>query len=102
MSDKTTEAMTLALEALNSIDVGYRSSSGDALEVSFDEAKCEAAIAALREALAQEKAEPVAWMQVLADGYKCVTGNPIQDWTPLYTAPPQRKAAHGIEEPAHA
>lgn len=63
MSDKTTEAMTLALEALNSIDVGYRSSSGDALEVSFDEAKCEAAIAALREALAQQTRpaqEPVA------------------------------------------
>jgi hypothetical protein len=48
---------------------------------------------ALRAALAQqaEPVEPVAWMHVLADGYKCVTGNPIQDWTPLYTAPPQRK-----------
>ena len=53
-------AAQLALEALNSIDVGYRSPSGDPLEVSFDEVKCEAAITALRAALAQEQAEPVA------------------------------------------
>lgn len=56
MNDKTIAAMTLALEALSSIDVGYRSPSGDALEVSFDEAKCEAAIAALRAALEKEPA----------------------------------------------
>ena len=54
------KAAQQALEALNSIDVGYRSPSGDPLEVSFDEVKCEAAIAALRAALAQEQAEPVA------------------------------------------
>ena len=54
------EAAQQALEALNSIDVGYRSPSGDPLEVSFDEVKCEAAITALRAALAQEQAEPVA------------------------------------------
>ena len=53
------EAAQQALEALNSIDVGYRSPSGDPLEVSFDEVKCEAAITALRAALAQEQAEPV-------------------------------------------
>ena len=46
-----------ALEALNSIDVGYRSPSGNPLELSFDEGKCEAAITALRAALAQQ-AEP--------------------------------------------
>ena len=54
------KAAQQALEALNSIDVGYRSPSGDPLEVSFDEVKCEAAITALRAALAQEQAEPVA------------------------------------------
>ena len=59
MTDLRTAAQQ-ALEALNSIDVGYRSPSGDPLEVSFDEVKCEAAITALRAALAQEQAEPVA------------------------------------------
>lgn len=42
-----------ALEALNSIDVGYRSPSGNPLELSFDEGKCEAAITALRAAMAE-------------------------------------------------
>lgn len=42
------------LEALNSIDVGYRSPNGSPLEVSFDEAKCEASITALRAVLAQQ------------------------------------------------
>ena len=46
--------------------------------------------------------EPVAWMQVLADGYKCVTGNPIPDWTPLYTAPPRQKPLTQEEIPALA
>ena len=57
------EAAQQALEALNSIDVGYRSPSGTPLEASFDEGKCEAAITALRAALAQqdEPVEPVAW-----------------------------------------
>ena len=54
------KAAQQALEALNSIDVGYRSPSGNPLELSFDEGKCEAAIAALRAALAQQD-EPV-WM----------------------------------------
>ena len=42
-----------AMEALSSIDVGYRSPNGSPLEVSFDEVKCDAATAALRAALAQ-------------------------------------------------
>ena len=98
MTDLRTAAQQ-ALEALNSIDVGYRSPSGDPLEVSFDEVKCEAAIAALRAALAQEQ-EPVAWIHTDPDkprvkflewrenepGYR---GRWIK--TPLYTTHPQRQ-----------
>ena len=83
------EAAQQALEALNSIDVGYRSPSGDPLEVSFDEVKCEAAITALRAALAQEQAEPVqepvAWYcnQGLKRGVSLKQESP--EWIPLYT-----------------
>ena len=42
------DAIKLAIEALESIDVGYRSRAGNAEEVSFDEYKVEAALAALR------------------------------------------------------
>jgi hypothetical protein len=45
--------MREALEALESIEVGYRSRFGSALEVSFDERKCTAAIARLHATLAQ-------------------------------------------------
>ena len=88
-----------ALEALNSIDVGYRSPSGDPLEVSFDEAKCEAAITALRAALAQQAEpaqEPVAW-ECKAGGLKPLTQRQYDAQTAAtkrhYTriAPPQRK-----------
>ena len=51
---KQTEALKLALEALESIDVDYRSPGGWAVEVSFDEPKCNSAITAIREALAEE------------------------------------------------
>ena len=61
MSDLRTAAQ-LALEALNSIDVGYRSPSGTPLEASFDEGKCEAAITALRAALKREE-EALAWLE---------------------------------------
>ena len=58
------EAAQQALEALNSIDVGYRSPSGNPLELSFDEGKCEAAITALRAALAQQdEPETCTWCQ---------------------------------------
>lgn len=61
------KAAQQALEALDSIDVGYRSPSGDPLEVSLDEAKCEAAIAALRAALAQERAG--SWQDGVLEGH---------------------------------
>ena len=35
--------------------------------------------------------EPVAWMNILEDGYKCLTHNPIPNWTPLYTSPPAQQ-----------
>ena len=34
-----------------------------------------------------QQQEPVAWMNILEDGYKCLTHNPIPNWTPLYTSP---------------
>ena len=45
------QVLQQALEALESIDVEYRSPSGWPLEVSFDEGKCDAAIATLKAAL---------------------------------------------------
>jgi hypothetical protein len=56
-----------------------------------------ATIAALRTALAQqaEPVEPVAWYQ--KRGQEVLTSHPAcwgredEPWTPLYTAPPQRK-----------
>jgi hypothetical protein len=56
MTDETLteliEAAKLALEGLNSIEVGYRTQWGDIPEeISFDEKMCNAAIAALEAAL---------------------------------------------------
>ena len=79
-----------ALEALNSIDVGYRSPSGTPLEASFDEGKCEAAITALRAALAQQDEpvqEPVQEPEGLDWRYTARIGYVVKP----YTAPPQRK-----------
>ena len=84
------EAAQLALEALNSIDVGYRSPSGTPLEASFDEGKCEAAITALRAALAQQDEpvqEPVQEPEGLDWRYTARIGYVVKP----YTAPPQRK-----------
>lgn len=51
----------------------------------------------------EPSAEPVAWMNILEGGYKCLTSNPIPNWTPLYTAPPSyddalERAARVCEE----
>ena len=59
---------------------------------------CDGAVAALRAALAQQDElvqEPVAWYQ--KRGQEVLTSHPAcwgredEPWTPLYTAPPQRK-----------
>jgi hypothetical protein len=53
--------------------------------------------------MGEPSAEPVAWMNILEGGYKCLTSNPIPNWTPLYTAPPSyddalERAARVCEE----
>lgn len=54
-------------------------------------AVCNPELAAeLRQEKEQPAPEPVAWMNVLDGGYKCLAGKQIGGWTPLYTAPPQR------------
>ena len=55
------------------------------------EGPMEQAITALKAALKQPEQEPVAWMNVLDGGYKCLAGTQINDWTPLYTHPPRRE-----------
>jgi hypothetical protein len=56
------------------------------------QAQYDKAIETLRARLAQPEPEPVAWMNILEDGYKCLTNNRIPGWTPLYVTPqPQRK-----------
>ncbi len=61
---------------------------------------------ALRAALAQPEPEPVAWMHPEWNTYTrapAMSITPKEDWTPLYTAPPQREW-QGLtdEEIAHA
>lgn len=79
------EALKLALEAFDYIEHNYMSLPAPATK----------AITAIKEALAQPKHEPVAWMH--PDKYKTYfTTDPSEDlllngyWTPLYTTPPQR------------
>jgi hypothetical protein len=79
--------MQMALEALEQ----FRDISD------FTPASAVHAITALRAALAEPEQEPVAWMW--KDG--TVTADPDRadgTWTPLYTAPPQRKWVGLIEQ----
>ena len=69
----------------------------EALESVYGKGKrCEAAINALRQALAQPEQEPVAWMHNFIEG-NVITHEPADigrhpnRWTPLYTAPPKRE-----------
>ena len=91
------------LQALNSIDVGYRSPNGNPLEVSFDEEKCEAAITALRAALAQQ-AKPQGCDHCnhpLYAATKCrVCGRVTEQAEPVEpVAVADRLARHGIPMP---
>ena len=92
--NKTTEALKLAEEAL------YAELESDTYE-EFAEAaeKCHKALAAIREALAeQDKQEPVAWIHRYKTGAEQINTAPPETyvgWThiPLYTTPPSVEAA---------
>jgi hypothetical protein len=79
-----------ALEALDSIDVSYRSPNGSPLEVSFDEGKCDAAVAALRKALAQQEPTPGQQMSECPHGiphrWPCERCDTQQEQEPVATA----------------
>ena len=98
MTDLRTEAMKMALQALN-------------MQTPLDQREFElrnAAIESLRQALAQPEQEPIAWMVYSLDGKSvCVTDHP-EDFTathkalPLYTTPPSLEAAVLAEREACA
>ena len=97
-----TEALKLALEALESCDEGDWS-TGHVIHPSYDEDAVKQAMIAIEEALSQPEQEPVAMRHSFnGHGYKYTDigfGNGWVDWTkhnfkdvePLYTTPPQRK-----------
>jgi len=86
--NKTTEALKLAEEALESCNSGKWG-------MSFDEIDVERALAAIREAKAElEKQEPVAWAYIDADGsfMDALDRQHGAYQTPLYAAPVDAKA----------
>ena len=86
--NKTTEALKLAEEALESCNSGKWG-------MSFDEIDVERALAAIREAKAElEKQEPVAWAYIDADGsfMDALDRQHGAYQTPLYAAPVSAEA----------
>ena len=82
----TKEALKLALEALES---PWNAPYVDGCDLALG--KKVKAITAIKEALAQPKQEPVAWAKFSAKGNIIdLLSEPDDDYTPLYTAPPQR------------
>ena len=81
------EALKLALDALEA----------DEFDMVVDKNghmvyRIEAAITAIKEALAQPEQEPVAWMREDEDCTDCIVWEQTEEHTiPLYTSPPQRK-----------
>jgi hypothetical protein len=92
------EAAQQALEALDEIwSLGFRS-TGD---------RHKNAITALRDALAQEEQEPVAWTTMPhADDWLFVSGavkpSLLGEWHPLYTHPPRRTSLPHCERSCEA
>ena len=98
MTDKKTEALKLALEALewinrvNAMEYEYKEKARESLNAIYD---------ALAEKPAQQQ-EPVAWYH--AEKYKThFTSIPSEDliesgyWKPLYTSPPASKPWVGLD-----
>ena len=83
-----------ALEALENLQPIIGNGLLNRIQLAFIDPNLDVAITALRAALAQQ-AEPVAWYQ--KRGQEVLTSHPAcwgredEPWTPLYTAPPQRK-----------
>ena len=83
------EAMKLALEALEADELDMVDDGSGNMVF-----RKEQAITAIKEALAQQEQEPVAWISTgPARMIHWTADKPAygDDWVPLYTAPPQRK-----------
>ena len=77
------EALKLALEALEDLGMKHFESTG---EVLYKET-----FTAIKEALAQPEQEPKSWAKFSAKGNIIdLLNEPDDDYTPLYTTPPQR------------
>ena len=83
------EALKLALEALEADELDMVDDGSGNMVF-----RKEQAITAIKEALAQPKQEPLAWISTgPASMIHWTADKPAygDDWVPLYTAPPQRK-----------
>ena len=83
------EALKLALEALEADELDMVDDGSGNMVF-----RKEQAITAIKEALAQQEQEPVAWISTgPARMIHWTADKPAygDDWVPLYTAPPQRK-----------
>ena len=78
------EVLKLALEALEDLGMKHFENTGEVLYKDT--------FTAIKEALAQPEQEPVAWAKFSAKGNIIdLLSEPDDDYTPLYTTPPQRK-----------
>ena len=84
-----TEALKLALEALESCGSGHITDGGNQW---YDEKLVDNSITAIKEALAQPEHEPVAWWHPQDCDFEHEYKEWMSSsWIPLYTTPPQRK-----------
>jgi hypothetical protein len=112
--NKTTEALKLAEEALESCDAGDYS-TGHVIHPSFNNKTVDEALAAIREALAEQipewvdvddyeepvKQEPVAWVNEHGM-FTTIKNEYGEEWLPLYAAPVDAKAILETERKRHA
>lgn len=63
----------------------------DRLKLSNEVDRLRAALGLIASLERKPADKPVAWMNILEDGYKCITANQIPNWTPLYTHPQPKR-----------
>ena len=94
-----TEALNLALEALEGMQNAIYNISGEHIEALNYAVKkanvAEQTITTIKEALAKPDQKPVAWITPDGKGFRIRFSPPVNDvplgWDALYTTPPQRK-----------
>ena len=87
------EALKLALEALNDLSAWNDGEVGGHMDEPYSAEVARRTITAIKEALAQPKQEPLAWISTgPASMIHWTADKPAygDDWVPLYTIPPQR------------